>query len=606
MEKRPEDFFHGQLDPPRATRRRVESCRCGRGGGSTVDAFGIAARGERSMSGMNVATYALTRLAQLGIDRVFGVPGDYAFSIDDAVEAVPGLVWVGSANELNAAYAADGYARVRGAAILSTTYGVGELSAINGVMGSKAHRLPVFHLVGMPSERIQRLGLVTHHNLGDTRYDRFQPISAAACCVSAVLTPDNCIDEMERVVRESLRQSMPAYVVISEVNGLMPVIGTPVAGRPLGEVVRRRSSPVELAAAVEAILARFAAAARPVALVTTLVARYGLRRQATDLVTRANLPFAVTPNDKAALSESLPQFLGLYAGESSSSPQVREIVESADLLLDVGGIVRTELNTGFWSERLDPARIVSINDDWVRIGADVFVNVAIGDVLAALAARAAPVRHAATVTKGPSPLTGSGGDPISSASFYPRLERRLAAGDTLVIETGTCMLHANALLLPDGVDAEGQGLWGSIGWATPACLGVAMAKTAGRAVLVTGDGAHQLTLNEIAVMGRYGVKPVIFVLNNGLYGVEDMISERGHAYDDLAPVNYAQLPAAFGCKGWLTGRVGTVAELDRMLDAIDAHDGAAYVEVMIPGAESQPLPDATIDRGYKLRTPKAD
>jgi hypothetical protein len=187
-----------------------------------------------------------------------------------------------------------------------------------------------------------------------------------------------------------------------------------------------------------------------------------------------------------------------------------------------------------------------------------------------------------------------------------RDSERLAAGDTLVIETGTCMLHANALLLPDGVDAEGQGLWGSIGWATPACLGVAMAKTAGRAVLVTGDGAHQLTLNEIAVMGRYGVKPVIFVLNNGLYGVEDMISERGHAYDDLAPVNYAQLPAAFGCKGWLTGRVGTVAELDRMLDAIDAHDGAAYVEVMIPGAESQPLPDATIDRGYKLRTPKAD
>ena len=128
-----------------------------------------------------VAEYVLTRLGQLGIDRVFGVPGDYAFSIDDGVEDVPGLQWVGCANELNAAYAADGYARIRGAAILTTTYGVGELSALNGVMGSKAHRLPVFHLVGMPSERIQRLGLVTHHNLGDTVYDRFQPISAAAC-----------------------------------------------------------------------------------------------------------------------------------------------------------------------------------------------------------------------------------------------------------------------------------------------------------------------------------------------------------------------------------------------------------------------------------------
>ena len=206
------------------------------------------------MSQPPVAEYALKRIAQLGIDKIFGVPGDYAFSIDDAVENVPGLEWVGCANELNAAYAADGYARIRGAAILTTTYGVGELSALNGVMGSRAHRLPVFHLVGMPSERIQRLGLITHHNLGDTNYDRYQAISGAACCVSAVLTPDNCIEELERVIREALRQSMPAYIVISEVNGLMPVIGTPVSGAPLADIKRQRSDPQELTAAVTAIL----------------------------------------------------------------------------------------------------------------------------------------------------------------------------------------------------------------------------------------------------------------------------------------------------------------------------------------------------------------
>ena len=145
------------------------------------------------MAAPTVAQYTLSRLSKLGIDRIFGVPGDYAFAIDDAVEQVPELVWIACANELNAAYAADGYARIRGAAMLSTTYGVGELSAINGVMGSKAHRLPVFHLVGMPSERIQQQGLITHNNLGDTVYDSFQELSAAAACVSAVLTPDNCI-----------------------------------------------------------------------------------------------------------------------------------------------------------------------------------------------------------------------------------------------------------------------------------------------------------------------------------------------------------------------------------------------------------------------------
>ena len=521
-----------------------------------------------------VAEYTLQRLAALGIDRVFGVPGDYAFSVDDAVEVVEGLDWVGCANELNAAYAADGYARIRGAAILSTTYGVGELSALNGVMGSKAHRLPVFHIVGMPSERIQHLKLITHHNLGDTRYDRFQPISAAACCVSAVLTPENCIDELERVIRE-----------------------------PLATIKRQRSDPTELAAAVEAILAKLADATNPVATITTLTARYGVADKAVRFVEKANLPLALSSYDKGVVDESLPQYVGLYSAGSSQPPAVRDIVEQADLILDIGGIMLTELNTALWSAVLDTDKAVCIRDNWVRSGTNVYIDVAIDDLLDALTEMVDPRTRADAPAYGQLAMTGSAADPTSSANFYPRLQRRLKSGDTLVIETGTCMLHLNPMRLPAGVGAEEQGLWGSIGWGTPATLGITMAKTTGRTWLVTGDGAHQLTLNELAVMGRYGITPVIVVLNNGLYGIEDVISERGHPYDDLAPVHYHLLPAAFGCRNWLSLKVRTVAELDAALDAVEAYDGAAYLEVMIPDDESQPLPEAVIDRGYKLATP---
>lgn len=555
------------------------------------------------MAQPTVAQYALARLAQLGIDRIFGVPGDYAFAIDDAAEKVPGLSWVGCANELNAAYAADGYARVRGAAMLSTTYGVGELSALNGVMGSRAHRLPVFHLVGMPSQRIQRLGLLTHHNLGDTVYDRFQTLSGAACCVSANLTPDNCIDEMERVIREALRQSLPAYIVISQVNGNMPVVGTPVAGRKLSAVKRQGSVPTELDAAVATILARVAAARNPVAIVTHLVARYGVADRAAEFIQRSNLPFALMPNDKGTMDESLPQYMGLYSGIWSSSPAVCAAVEAADLIVDVGGLLTHELNTGMWTSVPKPERVLSIQDNWVRAGDKVFLNVAIDDVLAALAARVPTRKDGNPVKVEQLPVVGAGADSMSTDAFYPRLQRALRQGDTLVIETGSCMTRLNRMLLPAGVSAEGQGLWGSIGWATPACMGVEMAKTSGRTWMVTGDGSHQLTLNELAVMGRYKTKPVIFVLNNSLYGVEDMISERGHPYDDLARVNYHLLPQAFGCQGWLTLKVGTVAELEAAFAKIAAHEGAAYIEVMIPEAESQPLPEGIIDNAYKLRTP---
>lgn len=555
------------------------------------------------MTSPSVAEYTLARLSQLGIDKVFGVPGDYAFSIDDAVEKVEGLDWVSCANELNASYAADGYARIRGAAIMSTTYGVGELSALNGVMGSRAHRLPVFHLVGMPSERIQKLGLVTHHNLGDTVYDRFQAISASACCVSTVLTPDNCVDELERVIREALRQSMPAYIVISEATGLRPILGTPARGVPLDQVIRQRSDQKELEAAVAAVVGRLAVAKKPVALVTSLVNRYGVGPVAAQLIRLTNLPFALTPNDKGALDESMPQYLGLYAGDMSSPKGVRDLIEDADLVLDIGGVVLTELNTGLWSGRLDPAKVVSINDNWTRVGDKVFIHVAIGDLLSALTGKTQAIPDSPRPARELLPLSGSPADPTSSASFYPRLQRRLKQGDTVVIETGTCMLHLNGALLPSGVTAESQGLWGSIGWATPACLGVAMGKKSGRTWMVTGDGSHLLTLNELAVMGRYNVNPVIFVLNNNLYGIEDILSERGHPYDDLPKVNHHLLPEALGCKGWLSARVSTIAELDKVLDAVESHNGAAYIEVMIPGEESQPLPESVQDRGYKLDTP---
>jgi len=550
-----------------------------------------------------VAQYTLTRLSQLGIDKIFGVPGDYAFAINDAAELCPGLQWIACANELNAAYAADGYARIRGASMLSTTYGVGELSAINGVMGSKAHRLPVFHLVGMPSERIQHCGLLTHHNLGDTVYDRFLSISGTACCISAVLTPDNCIGELERVISEALRQSMPAYLVISEVHGMMPVIGTPVTGRPLTDIKRQHSDPTELEAAVGTILQRLAAAQKPVALVTGLTMRYGLRDAVTEFIKKANIPVAVMPNDKGVIDESIPQFMGLYAGAWSSSQEVSDAVTSADLVLDIGGIVETELNTGFWTAMVDREKTVTIADNWVRAGGKVFLSTAVDDVLNALVAKV-PTRSAFAWPRPTAmSLDGSADEAISSASFYPRLQKQLRAGDTVVIETGTCMTKLNKMPLPAGVDAEGQGLWGSIGWATPACLGVVMAKPAGRTWMVTGDGAHQLTLNEIAVMGRYGVKPKIFVINNGIYGVEDLISERGHEYDNLAQVKYHLLPEAFGCQGWFAAKVATNAELEAALEHIAADDSAAYIEVIISEEESQPMPEAIIDNGYKLRTP---
>ena len=98
----------------------------------------------------SIADYLVERLGECGIDHLFGIPGDYNLQFLDHVIDSPRVRWVGCANELNAAYAADGYARIHGAGALLTTFGVGELSALNGVAGSYAEYVPVLHIVGAP------------------------------------------------------------------------------------------------------------------------------------------------------------------------------------------------------------------------------------------------------------------------------------------------------------------------------------------------------------------------------------------------------------------------------------------------------------------------
>lgn len=551
-----------------------------------------------------VAEYVVQRLADLGIERVFGVPVDYTFPFDDAIDASDKVSWVVCANELNAAYAADGYARIYGAAILTTIYGVVELSAINGVMGAKAQRLPIFHLVGAPSTLIQRQGLVTHHTLGDGVYNNFRSLSEAACCVSTSLTPDNVVGEMERVIREALRLCAPAYISVPMDLGKMPIIGNPVKGIPLAQITRAKSDPAALSAAVDFVVEKIQASKNIVALPTQLLKNYGLSHLLEKFLAQSNIPFAMTPMDKGVMSEGNANYLGIYNGMNSSPANVKALVEGADLVLDIGGVVLEDFNTSFWTDTLVDSKRITIGDQFVRMGDTIFTGITLGDMLAGLIGRISKA-VSSTISSAQSiiPLVGTPTDEVSSANFYPRLQRMLKTGDVLVVETGACVLYTTPMLLPDGVGFQTQTLWGSIGWATPAAEGVCMANKKGRTILVTGDGSHQLTANEIGVMGRYGLKPIIFVLNNGIYGVENVLSEIGPSYDDLAKWNYAQIPHAMGCESWFSARVATVAQLDAAIEKANTFDGASYIEVMITPSESQPLPLNVQNQIYKTNIP---
>jgi indolepyruvate decarboxylase len=521
-----------------------------------------------------VIDYIVQRIADEGVEHCFGVPGDYAFPVGDAVDSNPNIKWIGCSNELNASYAADGYARARGAAMLSTTYAVGELSAINGVMGAKAERSLVFHVVGMPSYQNQRLRKTMHHTFGDGDFLSFINISAQAACCHAVINPDNCMIEMERVIAEARRNNQPAYIVVPSDYAQTPVTLTEV--RP----VTLKSNEASLKKAVAAITERVKNAKSIVVLPAFTLSRVGLQKEAREAIEALGCPFATTSMEKSIIDESHPQFAGMYSGVLSPK-ETREIVEGAELVIDLGGVsFNDETTTGF-STHLDPARFISIGLNDVRVGDQLVGNVRIADVLAALAEyKSSAPRYKRTPESNPS-INGKPSDKITMDALYPRYAKFIRSGDNVVLESGSSSFGVPPLTLPDDVQVHIQMLWGSIGWATGATFGIALANLKRKTILITGEGSHQLTANEIGNMGRYGANPIILCLNNDGYMVERALEPNPDwSYNNLAKWRYADVPHALGCTDWFTARVETLGELDAALKAARESKSGAYIEVI--------------------------
>jgi indolepyruvate decarboxylase len=550
-----------------------------------------------------VADYLVARLAAAGVAHAFGVPGDYAFPVNDAFESSEEITSVGCSNELNAAYAADGYARIVGLAVLSTTYGVGELSAINGVMGSKAEHVPVIHIVGQPAVRLQRSQRVIHHTLGGLDYDTFQSISAQAACVSVDLTPENAIAEIERVIDKVIRDSQPGYVSLAQDLAKMPVVGDLPEPRHLTQHRGMTSSSSEMAAAIAAIESKLGAAKRPVAKLSYQVQRRGLPVEAESFLTKANIPFVTAPMDKGVNSESHELFHGMYFGQESQDA-VNELVEQADLLIDIGGVSNVAANTGRWSHRVDPGATISLFPDYVHVCGSTFGPIHLQNILRELAKVTPTFETPSPVEPRPQlEMDGTAQDHICLRSFLPRFQRFLTEGDILVTETGySSNRMVSRLGIPHGAEYHNQVLWGSIGWATPAAFGTSLAAPERRTILVTGDGAHMLTATEIGAMGFHGTKPIIFVMNNETYGVEELLSvETGHEYNDLPPWRFAELPRTLGCDGWLNARIETVGQLDEAQALATRSDTAAYLEIVL-GKEAVPgnLPHKALQDLYEV------
>lgn len=539
------------------------------------------------MSEYTVGDYLLDRLAELGVTEIFGVPGDFNLELLDHVVDHPKIRWVGSANELNAGYAADGYGRLRGMAALITTFGVGELSAANAIAGSYAEHVPVVHIVGAPSMDAQGARRVVHHSLGDGDFDHFLRIAREITCAQGKLVPATATREIDRVLSEVRERKLPGYLMLATDVARFPV-EPPTAPLPR---YTSGTSPRALALFTEAA-AQLIGDHQLTVLADLLVHRLEAVPQLEALLAADVVPHATLMWGKSLVDESAPEFLGIYAG-ASSDESVRRAIEEAPVLV-TAGVQFTDMVSASFTQQIDSSRNIDVAANQSTVAGEVFAPLDMTAALEALTAilsgrsiRSPEIRHPALEHAQPAIARDQ---PVSQKVLWDKVCGALTPGNVVLAEQGTSYYGMARHRLPAGVAFIGQPLWASIGYTLPAAFGAGLAHRDRRPVLLIGDGAAQLTIQELGQFGREGVPAVVILVNNDGYTVERAIHGPEAPYNDIVSWQWRAVPAALGVRNPLAFKVTNCGELDDALAAAAAHpDDLVFIEAVVTALDVPPL-----------------
>ena len=531
---------------------------------------------------MTIGDFLLRRLEEAGISHLFGVPGDYNLELLQQLYDAGRLTWVGACNELNASYAADGYARLNGMGALTVTNAVGALGAINGIAGSYAEHVPVVCIAGsIPLRSIER-GLGMHHSMGDGTWDRFLGAFAQVTVAQARLTPHNAATEIDRLILTAWREKLPVYI---ELPSDVAYLDIEVPDAPL---VRAEppSDPERLESCAQAISRHLSDARSAAILVDQDVDRYGAAAEVVALAEKMQLPVAVTAPAKAVIDETFPYYVGIYNGKGSE-PRARAAIEGAECLLSIG-YRPIDGTSGDFTASL-PANTICARGHSVDIGPDNYQAVTLKQILRAVI-DASPQVTDRLAHPMAAPTAGSYADrsaQLTQAAYWQALQGYLKPGDVLLTDNGTSYAMFG-FHLPPGCSVVASVIWGSIGYSVGALLGTLTAAPQRRHLLFVGDGSFQLTAQELSTMLRHDLKPVIFLINNGGYTIERGYVGKSAPYNDIANWAYADLPKVF--RPDTTARSFVVRTVDDLHKALSAPNDRLILIESIMDPHDAPAP----------------
>lgn len=457
-----------------------------------------------------ISQYLIQRLQDLGLRKVFGIPGDYVLEFYDELSRSP-IEVIGATREDCAGFAADSYARIAGLGAVCVTYCVGGLSVVNSVAGAYAEKSPLLVITGAPGLQERRHNALLHHKVRDfsTQSDVFDKITVA----SAVLDdPYTAFREIDRVLNAVLRYKRPGYLEI-------PRDQVHLRGPADHKVIvpEERSDPKELAEAAHEAAQLLAKSKRPIMLVGVEAHRFGIQDLVVKIAERNHIPMSSTLLGKSAISESHPLYVGVYEG-AMGRESTRKMVEESDCVLMIGCFM-TDLNLGIYTANLDPRRCIAVTSEDLRISYHHFPAVSLRDFVSELADRTIrsgngrrelpPWTDESWKTFEPKPDT-----PTTVRRLMQKVNSILTEEMVVICDVGDSLFGAADLVMRRKTEFMAPAYYTSMGFAIPASLGALCADPKCRPIVLVGDGAFQMTGMELSTIHRLGLAPIVIVLNN--------------------------------------------------------------------------------------------
>ncbi|WP_394754376.1 alpha-keto acid decarboxylase family protein [Crenothrix sp.] len=484
-----------------------------------------------------IGQYLLKSLHAAGVQHIFGVPGDYILGFYDLIVKSP-IQHIGTTREDTAAFAADGYARCLGMGALAVTYGVGALNTVNAVAGAYAESSPVIVISGAPGVREQRDDPLIHHRFGPFTLQR--EIFERITCATVVLNdPVIAFRQIDRAIAAARRFCKPVYIEIP--RDLVNVEGYPMPAEAIEQFV---SDPTALSEAIAETTALMATSVSPIIIAGVELHRRGLQGALVELVERSRIPVVATLTGKSVIAERHPAYLGIYEG-AMSSENARYMVEQSDSLLMLG-VTLNEIDTGIYTAKLDPHKMIRASLNEVIISAHRYPNIALTDFLSHLISAVKPYRDDFLV----SPVTGEPNNfpepnrPITITRLADRLNEALTPDMIVVCDVGDCLFAAIDLRVHEQSEFLASSFYTSMGFAMPAALGAQVARPDHRSLVLIGDGAFQMTGTELSTHARLGLNPIVVVFNNRGYSTERYILEG--PFNDINDWRFDRLGEVFG------------------------------------------------------------